>query len=105
MTLSGYSADSQSKAADPQTELELSTLTNGHAPSEEEQVALVRTLRKEAADYYRHHSNFSTVASPIRVLARMVREVENAGVKVGLAQQVLERKVAHREIGDGDESL
>ncbi len=72
--------------------------SNGHGLSEEEQIALVRGLRKAAADQYR--PDLKTVPSPIRVMARMVRDVQDEALKRGVSKQVLDREVVNRTIGD-----
>src|SRR5438128_979974 len=83
--------------AHPATEPEREPL-DGHAPSEEEQVALVRALRKEAAAQHRPH--FKLAPSPIREMARMVKDVQIAALKAGVSPQVLAREVVNRTIGD-----
>jgi len=66
--------------------------------SEEEQIEIVRGLRKEAVERYR--PIFQATASPIRTMARMVKEVETAALKAGVSPRVLAREVVNRTIGD-----
>ncbi|MDQ6694199.1 MAG: pyridoxal phosphate-dependent aminotransferase [Chloroflexota bacterium] len=67
-------------------------------PGEEEQVAFVAELRKEAVQRYR--PIFLATSSPIRTMARMVREVSESACKAGISPDVLAREVANRTIGD-----
>ncbi|MEO6456925.1 MAG: pyridoxal phosphate-dependent aminotransferase [Chloroflexia bacterium] len=71
---------------------------NRHSKSEEEQVALVRQLRSDAVTRYR--PIFREAPSPIRIMARMVREVEAAALKAGISRQVIDREIVNRSIGD-----
>jgi aspartate/methionine/tyrosine aminotransferase len=64
----------------------------------EAQADIVCRLRLEAVTRYR--PGFKTVASPIRVMARMVREVEAEARKAGVSEEVLAREVVNRTIGD-----
>ena len=73
-------------------------LKNGHAPSEDEQRRIVRELRKEAAA--RYSPNFHKLPSPIRVMARMVKEIQHAALKAGVSDEVLAQEVVNRTIGD-----
>src|SRR5438270_3669972 len=72
--------------------------SNGHGLSEEAQVGIVRELRKEIAE--QHRPDFKTLPSPIRVMARMVRDVQAEALKRGVSRQVLDREVVNRTIGD-----
>lgn len=65
---------------------------------EEEQIAFVARARKSAVSRYR--PGFMTTASPIRTMARMVREVQTECLKAGVSPQVLAREVVNRTIGD-----
>src|SRR5688500_6322536 len=66
--------------------------------SEEEQSAAVRQMRIDAVTRYR--PIFHEAASPIRVMARMVREVEAAALKAGISRSIIDREVINRSIGD-----
>jgi aspartate/methionine/tyrosine aminotransferase len=66
--------------------------------SEEEQIALVRELRREAAE--RCEITFKTTASPIRTMARMMSEVQAAARKAGISRRILQRELVNRTIGD-----
>ncbi len=72
--------------------------SNGSHMSEDEQAALVSRLRREAVERYR--PIFAATASPIRLMARMVNEVQAAARKAGVSPQVLAREVVNRTIGD-----
>ena len=71
---------------------------NGSHMPEDEQAALVRELRRETVERYR--VIFATATSPIRVMARMVNEVQSAARKAGISPQVMAREVVNRTIGD-----
>jgi aspartate/methionine/tyrosine aminotransferase len=98
MAPSGYAAHPQPDTPDPETGIAQPASANGHAPSVPEQVALVRALRKQVGEHFRPH--FITMASPIRVMARMVKDVQNTALKAGVSQAVLDREVVNRTIGD-----
>lgn len=66
--------------------------------TEEEQVELIRRLRQEATVRCRH--DFKVAASPIRTMARMVKEIQNQALKAGVSPEVLAREVVNRTIGD-----
>lgn len=66
--------------------------------SVEEQTSIAQQLRRDAVARYR--PLFMTAPSPIRVMARMVAEVQMAARKAGVSPQVLDREVANRTIGD-----
>src|SRR5687768_3543230 len=66
--------------------------------TEEEQAEVVRQLRSEAVARYR--PIFREAASPIRAMARMVREVEASALKAGISRQVIDREIVNRSIGD-----
>jgi aspartate/methionine/tyrosine aminotransferase len=70
----------------------------GGRTSEEEQVARVRRLRKEAVVKYR--PIFETLAEKIRVMARMVREVQMRAREDGISDEVIASEIANRTIGD-----
>src|SRR5207248_1338767 len=61
-------------------------------------VAVVRGVRKEVA--HRCRSTYTSEPSPIRVMARMVREAQEAALKAGVSREVLDREVVNRTIGD-----
>jgi aspartate/methionine/tyrosine aminotransferase len=66
--------------------------------SEDEQVALVRQLRKDAVTEYR--PMFWQAASPIRTMARMMNDLQGRARKMGISQKVLARELVNRTIGD-----
>ena len=73
--------------------------SNGHDPlSEEEQVAFVRQLRREAVA--RTRELFKSAPSPIRTMARMMNDVQAAARKAGISPDVLARELVNRTIGD-----
>ncbi|MFL5733475.1 MAG: aminotransferase class I/II-fold pyridoxal phosphate-dependent enzyme [Chloroflexia bacterium] len=98
MALSSHPTGSQPKSHPLEGGTEQALKGNGRKPSEEEQVATVRALRREAAERYR--PNFESIPSPIRVLARMVRDVQAEALKAGVSWKVLDREVIDRTIGD-----
>jgi aspartate/methionine/tyrosine aminotransferase len=72
---------------------------NGHDPlSEEEQVAFVRQLRREAVA--RTRELFKSAPSPIRTMARMMNDVQATARKAGVSPNVLARELVNRTIGD-----
>jgi aspartate/methionine/tyrosine aminotransferase len=79
-------------------------LAPGHTPppdshlSEEEQVAIVSRIRSEIVD--RARPTFDASPSPIRAMARLVKEVQDQALKAGVSPQVLEREVVNATIGD-----
>lgn len=66
--------------------------------SEDKQIALMRDLRRDAAERYR--PTFAVTASPIRAMARMVNEVQTAARKAGVSSHILAQEVINRTIGD-----
>ena len=58
----------------------------------------MRTLRVETVEKLR--PSFVTMQSPIRAMARMVREVQSVARKAGISPDVLAREVVDRTIGD-----
>lgn len=70
---------------------------NGHM-SEDEQAACVIQMRKEAVAKYR--DIFQSAHEPIRVMARMVREVQARAREAGVSPRIVDREVANRTIGD-----
>jgi aspartate aminotransferase len=70
---------------------------DGHM-SEQEQAAYVAVLRKEAVAKYR--PLFKTAHEPIRVMARMVREVQGLARDAGISPEIIAREVSNRTIGD-----
>jgi aspartate/methionine/tyrosine aminotransferase len=66
--------------------------------TEQNQVALIRQLRKEAVARYR--PIFETTSSPIRAMARMVREVQDQARKLGVPEHIIAREIVNRTIGD-----
>src|SRR6476469_4350476 len=71
---------------------------NGHGLTEEEQLALVQQLRRQLTAKYR--PDVMSQPSPIRLMARMVKEVESLALKQGVSREVLAREVVNRTIGD-----
>lgn len=94
MSISGYPTNPVNQPPEIQTPVtqDPNPLTN------DEQVALVRSLRKEAVA--RCRPNFEESSSPIRVMARMVRDVQSEALKAGVSKEVLHREVVNRTIGD-----
>jgi aspartate/methionine/tyrosine aminotransferase len=70
---------------------------DGHT-TDEEQIARVRKLRKEAVVKYR--SIFETLPEKIRVMARMVREVQMSAREDGISPEIIAQEIANRTIGD-----
>ncbi|MDQ3707522.1 MAG: aminotransferase class I/II-fold pyridoxal phosphate-dependent enzyme [Chloroflexota bacterium] len=70
---------------------------DGHA-ADEEQIARVRKLRKEAVAKYR--PIFETLPEKIRVMARMVREVQMSAREEGISPEIIAQEIANRTIGD-----
>lgn len=68
------------------------------AATDDGQAALVRRMRMEAVAKYR--PLFKTAHEPIRVMARMVREVQTRAREAGLPQAIIDREVSNRTIGD-----
>jgi aspartate/methionine/tyrosine aminotransferase len=66
--------------------------------TDEGQVARVRKLRKEAVVKYR--SIFETLPEKIRVMARMVREVQMSAREDGISPEIIAQEIANRTIGD-----
>src|SRR5438067_12316820 len=98
MTISNKSASAGASApAHSALRTPHSALGNGH-PSEKEQTAYMLRLRKEAAA--RCEAIYATAASPIRTMARMVREIETEARKAGISPEVIARMVVDRTIGD-----
>jgi aspartate/methionine/tyrosine aminotransferase len=71
---------------------------NGRTLSEEEQVAALAALRREIVAKYR--PMVESLPSPIRVMARMVKEVEATALKMGISREIIAREVINRTIGD-----
>lgn len=94
----GREARSNLSTANESDPLPMHPSSNGHGLSEEDQVSVVRELRKEIVAKYR--PGLKTVSSPIRVMARMVAEVQAEARKRGVSKQVLDREVVNRTIGD-----
>src|SRR5438552_16798612 len=92
MSISGYPTN----PVNPPAELDQPDEQHDHM-TEEEQVALVRALRKQAASDCRIPSE--QMASPIHVMARMVKEVQLAALKAGVSPVVLRRGVLSRTTG------
>src|SRR3954469_17319103 len=73
--------------------------TNGHDPlSEEEQIAYVRQLRREAVTHCR--KIYKTASSPIRTMARMMNDVQTKARKAGISPDILRHELVNRTIGD-----
>ncbi|HEX8597592.1 MAG TPA: pyridoxal phosphate-dependent aminotransferase [Chloroflexia bacterium] len=70
---------------------------DGHT-TDEEQVVRVRRLRKEAVAKYR--PIFETLPEKIRVMARMVREVQMSAREDGISPEIIAQEIANRTIGD-----
>ncbi|MDQ3930181.1 MAG: aminotransferase class I/II-fold pyridoxal phosphate-dependent enzyme, partial [Chloroflexota bacterium] len=70
---------------------------DGHS-TEDEQIARVRRLRKEAVAKYRRI--FETLPEKIRVMARMVREVQMSAREDGISPEIIAQEIANRTIGD-----
>ncbi len=65
---------------------------------ETEQTAFVKQLRKETVARYR--DKFKTAHEPIRVMARMVREVQATARKAGISPEIVAQEISNRTIGD-----
>jgi aspartate/methionine/tyrosine aminotransferase len=79
------------------------SIQNGHpggtqSMTEEEQVDLVRRLRSDSTARWREA--FKAATSPIRMMARMVREVQDEARKLGISEEVISREIVNRTIGD-----
>src|SRR5436190_8160442 len=94
MSISGYPIN----PVNIPSEQDLSDSQISHPLSEVEQVALVTALRKQAVANGRE--NFAQMASPIRAMARMVKEVEREALNAGISPEILAREVVNRTIGD-----
>ena len=68
------------------------------APGEKEQIERMVQLRKEAVAKYR--PIFETLPEKIRVMARMVREVQMKAREEGISPEIVAQEVANRTIGD-----
>ncbi len=71
---------------------------NGNRHSVEEQTKLIMALRKKIVEKYR--PIFASTASPIRMMARMVKEVQSEALKAGISPEILAHEVINRTIGD-----
>src|SRR5436190_7422475 len=94
MSISGYPIN----PVNIPSEQDLSDSQISHPLSEVEQVALVTALRKQAVANGRE--NFAQMASPIRAMARMVKEVEREALNAGISPEIMAREVVNRTIGD-----
>lgn len=72
--------------------------SNGYSASAEEQAAIVAEIRRKTVARYR--PTVASLPSPIRVMARMVKEVEAEALKAGVSPQVVAKEVVNRTIGD-----
>lgn len=61
-------------------------------------MALVRAIRHEAVEKYR--PMVESQPSPIRVMARMVKEAEAQARKAGVSPAIIEQEIVNRTIGD-----
>lgn len=68
------------------------------APVEDTQVDYVRNLRREMAARYR--PIFKVATSPIRIMARMMAEAAAEARKAGISDEVIQRELVNRTIGD-----
>jgi aspartate/methionine/tyrosine aminotransferase len=91
------SLGSKNDAEQDPTSHDAATATAATA-SEEEQIAHIRRLRKEAVVEYR--PIFEKLPEKIRVMARMVRDVQMSARKDGISPEIIAREVANRSIGD-----
>jgi aspartate/methionine/tyrosine aminotransferase len=69
-----------------------------HGMSEEEQVDLIRRLRSDSTARWR--PAFQVATSPIRMMARMVREVQDEARKLGISEEIISQEIVNRTIGD-----
>jgi aspartate/methionine/tyrosine aminotransferase len=71
---------------------------NGHTSTEEEQIEVVSAIRREVVDKYR--PMVESQPSPIRLMARMVKEAEAMSKKAGVSPEIIAQQIVNRTIGD-----
>lgn len=74
------------------------TVHASSAATPREQRSILRTLRSELLRTYRPH--IQEGAGPIRVMARLVAELEAEASKRGIADEIISSEVVNRTIGD-----
>lgn len=72
--------------------------TNGGRPSAEEQIETVRAIRHDTVAKYR--PMVEAAPSPIRLMARMVKEAEANALKAGISPEIITQEIVNRTIGD-----
>lgn len=100
MTTQGHAASVAGEPDGIQASLPPGTIakTGSLRESDEEQTAAVVAMRKEAVAKYR--PIFQSAHEPIRVMARMVREAQQKAREAGISEEIIDREIANRTIGD-----